>query len=137
MEHAYTGALPDALPDERLLPLWCVARHLQMAALQACVVAALSPPLLRAQPALLRAVAGVALRHGCDALLRAVAKATFTVRAENMPNETAALLAEVTAGGDAAAATVAADALADAMAAVLRTALLARAAAAPPAAAAT
>jgi hypothetical protein len=139
VEHAYTGALPDALPDERLLPLWCVARHMQMAALQACVVAALSPQLLRAQLALLRAVAGVALRHGCDALLRAAAEALLSMPCADTHNETVALLAEASAGGDASAATVAADALADAMAAVLRTALLARAAAAaaPTAAAAT
>jgi hypothetical protein len=134
VEHAYTGALPEALPDEQLLPLWCVARQLQMAALQACVVAALSPALLRAQPALLRAVAGVALRHGCDALLRAVAAALLSEPGVALLAAMRGVLAEMAAGGDDAAALTAADALADAMAGVLRTALLARAAAAPAAA---
>jgi hypothetical protein len=135
VEHAYTGALPEALPDDRLLPLWCVARQLQMAALQASVIAALSPPLLRAQPALLRAVTGVALRHGCDALLCAAAKALLAAQCLDMHKETTALLEGGSAGGDAAAGAAAVDALADAMAAVLRTALLACAAAAAAAAA--
>jgi hypothetical protein len=134
VEHAYTGALPDALSDEQLLPLWCVARHLQMAALEACIVATLSPALLRAQPALMRAVAGVALRHGCGALLRAVAAALLSMRGAALREATHAALAEMAAGGGDAAALNTADALADAMAGVLRTALLARAAAAPAAA---
>jgi hypothetical protein len=117
VEHAYTGGVPAALPAASLLPLWCVARHLQMDALQAFCVRRLGPA-LAADLALLSATAGVTMRHRCDALLQAVAAALLAHAPRVCDASVAAALDAAAPGGD--------DALADALAAVIRDALLAR-----------
>jgi hypothetical protein len=77
VEHTYTGALQAGLPAESLLPLWCVARHLQLDALAAACAAALLPA-LRAQPrALLRDTVRAAARHRCQELMQHAAAAVL------------------------------------------------------------
>jgi hypothetical protein len=125
VEHTYTGAIQELSIEagDKLLSLWCVARHLQMAALQAFCCAALAPSLHAAaaadDAALLRDVAGVAARHGCDALRWRVAAALLAAPDERMDAAVAtALDAGAADGGDAAAASAACDDMADAMAAL-------------------
>jgi hypothetical protein len=132
VEHTYTGELPEELPQASVLPLWCVARQLQMDALRAACAEALAPAALRAAPdALLARAADVALRHGADeALLRSVA-AALLLRGPKMSEEEDALVADALmcgegVGGEGEHVGTAADALGDAMAAVLRTPLLLR-----------
>jgi hypothetical protein len=133
VEHTYTGAIQQLPDGGNLLSLWCVARHLQMAALQAFCCAALAPSLRAAVTAteegaaLLRDVAGVAARHGCDALRRCVAAALLAVPAEGMDAAVATALHAAASGSDAAASAAACDGIADAMAAAMRDRLLASA----------
>jgi hypothetical protein len=130
VEHTYTGAIQQLPDGGNLLSLWCVARQLQMAALQAFCCAALAPSLRAAVTAtegaaLLRDVAGVAARHDCDALRRCVAAALLAAPAEGMDAAVATALHAAAAGSDAAAAAAACDGIADAMAAAMRDRLLA------------
>ncbi len=121
VEHTYTGHV-GALPQASLLPLWCVARHLQLDALQAFCELRLAP-VLRAERPLLVAAAGVAARHKSDALLQRVAAALLAVPAECCAG-VEAVLGAAAGGGDDAARGAASDALADAMTAVIQEALL-------------
>jgi hypothetical protein len=128
VEHTYTGELREGLPAESLLPLWCVARALQMDALRDACACALSPAALRAAPApLLARAADVALRHGRDEALLRHAAAALLLRAPALGEEEDALVADALLCGDAAGGEhvgAAADALGDAMASVMRDALL-------------
>jgi hypothetical protein len=134
VEHTYTGALPDALPRASLPPLWCVARQLQLEALRRACVDALSPAVLRCAPReLLSRTADVALRHGCDTALLCNAVAALLLSddaakpaaplSETDDDLIAAMLCCADDGTGAGAAALA-DALGDAMAAVMRQALL-------------
>jgi hypothetical protein len=130
--HTYTGELPPELPQASLLPLWCVARQLQMDELRAACAEALSPAALRAAPnKLLSRAADVALRHGCDAALLANAAAALLLAAPALGEEDDALVADALMcddrGGGEHVDDAAADALGDAMAALMRDALLRRA----------
>jgi hypothetical protein len=120
VEHTYTSGIA-AMSEPMLLPLWCVARHLQMEALQAYCAARLAPA-LHADPALLRAAAGVAMRHRSDALLQRVAAALLAAPL-TCDTEVQAVLAAASTGGADADILAACDALADAMAAAMRDAL--------------
>jgi hypothetical protein len=130
VEHTYTGELPQELPQASVLPLWCVARQLQMDGLRAACAEALASAALRAaSDALLARAADVALRHGADeALLRSVA-AALLLHGPKMSEEEDTLVADAllcgeNGGGEHVGA--AADALGDAMVAVLRQPLLHR-----------
>jgi hypothetical protein len=131
VEHTYTGAIQELIIEDgdKLLSLWCVARHLQMSALQAFCCAALAPSLHAAaaadDAALLRDVAGVAARHGCDVLRRYAAAALLAAPEERMDAAVAAALDAGAAGSAAAAASAACDDMADAIAALIRERLLA------------
>jgi hypothetical protein len=120
VEHTYTSGIA-AMSEPMLLPLWCVARHLQMEALQAYCEHRLAPA-LHADPALLRAAAGVAMRHRSDALLQRVA-AALLAEPLSCDTEVQAVLAAASTGGADADTLAACDALADAMAAAMRDAL--------------
>jgi hypothetical protein len=126
VEHTYTGNVQRFLQtDSSLLPLWCVARHLQMNALQAFCITRLDPA-LRADSALLLAAAGVAMRHRCGALLQRVASATIAASSDPVECDATvrAVLQAAAGGAEGAALEAVCDALADAMAAVLREGLL-------------
>jgi hypothetical protein len=128
VEHTYTGNVQRFLLTDSyssLLPLWCVAQHLQMNALQAFCITRLEPA-LRADSALLLAAAGVAMRHRCDALLQRVASATIAASSDPVECDATvrAVLQAAAGGAEGAALEAVCDALADAMAAVLREGLL-------------
>jgi hypothetical protein len=99
------------------MPLWCVARHLQMAVLQQWCAARLAPA-LPSDEALLCAAGGLALRYRCDALLAAVSTALL-YKPLTEPLLRAVLDAAV-CGGDAAALAATGEVLADALALALQ-----------------
>lgn len=100
VEHTYTGKLPEALPQERLLPLWCVAQHLQFAALAACCAAQLLPA-MRARPAaLLPDVVRVAARHGSKALMHRAASVLLSSAGGALSDASDALVAEAAMNDD-------------------------------------
>ena len=79
VEHAYTGCIAD-IAASQLLPLWCLADHLQMASLRAWCAARLRP-LLAANAELLESAWESALSRSCDALCLACARAWLEVLA--------------------------------------------------------
>jgi hypothetical protein len=116
VEHTYTSDV-QSLPESSLMPLWCVARHLQMAVLQQWCAARLAPA-LRCDEALLCTTGGLALRYRCDALLAAVSTALL----HKPLKETLlhAVLDAAVCGGDAAARAATGEVLADALALALQ-----------------
>ncbi len=129
VEHTYTGDVQELLAAS-LLPLWCVAHHLQMATLQAWCAARVADAAAEAGDGALPLVLEtlcVALRHKSDTLLRAAARGVLVLHMLELPE----VMAHVLRPHEGAA-----EALADACAALLREALVQKRDAAAAAAAA-
>ncbi len=131
VEHAYTGGIAADVSADELLPLFCLADHLQMDSLCMWCVERMAPLLAR-DARMLEAVWGAALARSCDALCDACATAWLVASAAKEDADDTSLL-DVLARMHAACG---ADApLSAQLARVLRAALLARIAAEEPAAA--
>jgi hypothetical protein len=121
VEHTYTSGV-ESLAEASMLPLWCVARHLQMDVLQRWCADKLGPALHRDE-LLLRSAGALALRYRCETLLAKVSIALLTA-----PLSEPALLSVLDAASGAGSSTeddmaAGGQALADSMAAVLLDAL--------------
>jgi hypothetical protein len=119
VEHTYTSGV-EGLAEASLLPLWCVARHLQMDVLQRWCADKVGPVLHRDEQ-LLRSAGALALRYRSERLLAMVSVALLTAPL----SEPALLSVLVAASGRSTEDVLAAagQALADSMAAVLLDAL--------------
>jgi hypothetical protein len=87
VEHAYTGGIAADMSAEELLPLFCLADHLQMDSLCAWCVARMTP-LLVADVRMLETVWAVALARSCDALCDACASAWLVAATSKAPEAT-------------------------------------------------
>jgi hypothetical protein len=122
VEHAYTGGIATDMSAEELLPLFCLADHLQMDSLCAWCVERMAPLLVPAA-CMLETVWAAALARSCDALCDACATAWLVAASTNEDAKDTTLLDVLARMHDACGKNAS---LSTQLARVLRAALLAR-----------